>query len=75
MKTKEELNVLREEVEALNEKLQQLTDVELDQVTGGAKQKFERQKRRIVINKVEYFDVLGETLKLPEPCIRTGLKT
>ena len=35
MKTKEELNAIREEVEALNVKLAQLSDDELKQVTGG----------------------------------------
>ena len=36
MKTKEELNALKEEVETLNKKLAELTDDELAQVTGGA---------------------------------------
>ena len=35
MKTKEELNALKEEVEALNRKLTELTEDELKQVTGG----------------------------------------
>ena len=35
MKTKEELNELKEEVESVNEKLQELTEEELAQVTGG----------------------------------------
>ena len=35
MKTKEELNALKEEVEALNKKLAELTDDELTQVVGG----------------------------------------
>ena len=35
MKTKEELNVLKEEVETLNKKLAELTEEELNQVTGG----------------------------------------
>ena len=35
MKTKEELNTIKEEVEALNNKLAELTDEELEQVTGG----------------------------------------
>ena len=35
MKTEEELNALREEVEALNKKLAELTEEELKQVTGG----------------------------------------
>ena len=36
MKTKEELNTLRLEVESLNKKLSELTEAELMQVTGGA---------------------------------------
>ena len=35
MKTKEELSALKEEVETLNKKLHELTDEELEQVTGG----------------------------------------
>ena len=35
MKTKEELNALKEEVETLNKKLAELTDEELEQVSGG----------------------------------------
>ena len=35
MKTKEELNALKEEVEAVSRKLAELTDEELAQVTGG----------------------------------------
>ena len=34
-KSKEELNKIKEEVEAVNEKLQELTDEELAQVNGG----------------------------------------
>ena len=34
-KTQEELNALKEEVEALNKKLHELTEEELAQVTGG----------------------------------------
>lgn len=36
MKTKEELNALKEEVETVNRKLHELTEEELAQVTGGA---------------------------------------
>ena len=36
MKTKEELNALKEEVETLNKKLAELTEEELTQVTGGS---------------------------------------
>ena len=35
MKTKEELNVIKEEVESVNKKLHELTEEELAQVTGG----------------------------------------
>ena len=35
MKTPEELNVLKEEIETLNKKLAELTEDELKQVTGG----------------------------------------
>ena len=35
MKSKEELNALKEEVEALNKKLAELTEEELEQVSGG----------------------------------------
>ena len=35
MKTKEELNALKEEVEAVNEKLAELTPEEIAQVSGG----------------------------------------
>ena len=36
MKSKEELNALKEEVETLNRKIHELTEEELEQVTGGA---------------------------------------
>ena len=36
MKSKEELDALKEEVETVNGKLQELTPEELEQVTGGA---------------------------------------
>ena len=39
MKTPEELNALKQEVEALNKKLRELTPEELEQVSGGMKQK------------------------------------
>ena len=35
MKTKEELNALKEEVEALNQKLAELSEEELKQISGG----------------------------------------
>lgn len=35
MKTKEELNAIKEEIETLNKKLAELTEEELEQVTGG----------------------------------------
>ena len=36
-KSKEELNAIKEEVESLNEKLQELSKEELEQVNGGIK--------------------------------------
>ena len=36
MKSKEELNVLKEEVETQNKQRRELTEEELEQVTGGA---------------------------------------
>lgn len=36
MKTKEELNTLKEEIDTLNKKLAELTDEELKQVAGGS---------------------------------------
>ena len=36
MKSKEELNKIKEEVESINEKLQELTPEELEKVTGGS---------------------------------------
>ena len=38
MKTKEELNTLKEEVETVSKKLHELTDEELEQVSGGESQ-------------------------------------
>ena len=40
MKTKEELNALKEEVETLNKKLHELTEEELAQVSGGKHERF-----------------------------------
>ena len=37
MRSKEELNKLKEEVKSVNEKLKELTPEELEQVNGGAK--------------------------------------
>ena len=47
MKTKEELNVLKEEVETLNKKLAELSEEELAQVNGGAKLDPERFRRKV----------------------------
>ena len=38
MKSKDELNALKEEVETVNRKLHELTDEELEQVSGGLKE-------------------------------------
>ena len=44
MKTKEELNELKEEVEALHKKFHALSDDELENVTGGKKAPVEGKK-------------------------------
>ena len=41
MKTKEELSEIKEEVEKLDKKLHELTEEELEQVTGGGKAVFD----------------------------------
>ena len=41
MKTQEELNALKEEVVTLNEKLHELTEEELAQVTGGTRTSYD----------------------------------
>ena len=40
MKTKEELNALKEEVETLNKKLAELSEEELKQISGGGYERF-----------------------------------
>ena len=47
MRTKEDLNALKEDVETLNNKLAELTDEELEQVNGGAKLDPERFRRKV----------------------------
>ena len=42
MKTKEELNALKNEVETLNKKLHELTEEELKQVSGGYSRKMKK---------------------------------
>ena len=44
-KTKEELNKLKKEVEAVSEKLQELTEEDLEQVTGGLARRCARLQR------------------------------
>ena len=46
MKTKEELNALKEEVETLNKKLAELSEDELKQVTGGLAPDFNNKPGR-----------------------------
>ena len=45
MKTKEELNALKKEAEALNEKLRELSEEELTQVAGGFAPEGEGEKQ------------------------------
>lgn len=59
MKTKEELNALRSEVEALNTKLAELDDEELEQIIGGASLPFEKPKEK-------GDDIFSPDFKLPD---------
>ncbi len=54
MKTKEELNALKKEVEALNRKLAELSEDDLEQVTGGIKVYAEIQKCPFCGQKFEF---------------------
>ena len=47
MKSKEELNAIKEEVETLNKKLAALSEEELEQVNGGLKLDPERLRRKV----------------------------
>ena len=61
MKTKEELNALKEEVETLNKKLHELTEEELAQVTGG-------------VSKEAIFKVIDTCYAWVPGSIRTAIK-
>ena len=60
MKTKEELNAMKEEVETLNKKLAELNEDELEQVTGGGWSGFNGQQNMIPPS--------AESLIAPAPC-------
>ena len=67
MKTKEELNALKEEVETLSRKLHELTEEELSQVSGGA--------RLILRENPESTAVVAESeVKLRERAVAEHLK-
>ena len=63
MKTKEELNALKEEVENESRKLHELTEEELEQVTGGVENGFRTSHE---IHKIGLWDY--EDLKDLSPC-------
>lgn len=48
MKTKEELDALKEEVKSLNEKLAELSEEELGEVTGGVDSRFRGSFRAVL---------------------------
>ena len=49
MKTKEELNAIKEEVETLNRKLEELNEEEFEQVVGGVALDDEEGKRGYIV--------------------------
>ena len=63
-KTQEELNALKEEVEAVSRKLHELTEDELKQVTGGTGPVFQLADKKLSV--YEYEDVSYMTGKVTE---------
>ena len=63
MKTQEELNALKEEVVTLNEKLQELTEEELEQVTGGSPKLIPSPLLRLLTS----VDIDGVKYTIPKP--------
>ena len=55
-KSKEELNKLKEEVETVNEKLQELTEEELEQVCGGLDKEFRSKKSQWILGGYGYVE-------------------
>ena len=68
-KTQEELNTLKEEVETLNEKLTELTDEELAQVTGGLEYKIAFRSIGVFVSQLGINKDLG-----PEQVLQTYKK-
>ena len=66
MKTQEELNALKEEVVTLNKKLQELTEEELEQVTGGSPKLIPSPLLRLLTSE----DIDGHKYTIPKPYIR-----
>ena len=58
MKTKEELNKIKEEVESISEKLKELTPEELEQVNGGVN--MTNGIKTLNPNEIESIDVLKD---------------
>ena len=69
MKTTEELNAIKEEVEALNEKLRELTEEELEHVTGGGPKLIPSPLLRLLTSE----DIDGFKYTIPKPYIRPEL--
>ncbi len=69
MKTKDELNILKEEVETLNKKLAGLTREELAQVTGGAEIENLGGRMTVVLAPEDDPFTVLMSLRIP-PCIQ-----
>ena len=61
MKTTEELNALREEVETLNKKFQELSEEELKQVVGGVSNPL-YIKQGVLITATNLLSMMGKNL-------------
>ena len=72
MKTEEELNALKEEVETLNKKLTELTEDEFSQVNGGA---YFCPSGELTVRTAEQPTARSENRKYRTLCKRLALKT
>ena len=62
MKTQEELKNIKEEYEALNRKLAELTDDELEQVTGGTKRQLFQALNQLLQQSIEKQNCIGQNI-------------
>ena len=75
MKTKEELNAIKEDVETLNKKLKELTEEELNQVTGGGSEQIGYAAELSAFSTAHYYcRECGYDFGENTPCARRSAK-